>query len=51
MPLQPEGVSRDLKIQGRKGSENVASTLNLRSFILYRDYSNPRTLSDVGQPS
>ena len=41
----------DFKIQGRDGNENVGLKVNLRSFCLYRNYSYPLTLSNVGKPS
>ena len=43
--------TRDFTIRGRDASEDVASQMNLRSFGLFRDYSNSRTLSKVGEPS
>ena len=43
--------NRDFKIQKRDGNENVAQKVNLRSFSLYRSYSYPLTLSNVGEPS
>ena len=46
-----KNVIRDLTIGRRHGSENVASKMNMRSFRLYRDYSNSLTLSNVGEPS
>ena len=43
---------RKFTIIGRRnGSENDALKMNLRSFGLYRDYSNSLTLSNVGKPS
>ena len=42
---------RDLKIKRRDSNENVAEKVNLRSFSLYRDYSYPLTLSNVGEPA
>ena len=42
----------DFTIQRRRdGNENVARKVNLHSFILYRSYSQPLTLSNVGEPS
>ena len=41
-------LSRDFTIGRLDGSENVASKMNLRSFGLYRDYSNSLTLAKVG---
>ena len=34
-----------------ESSDETATRLNLRSFSLYRDYSYPLTLSNVGEPS
>ena len=48
---QVDHNSRDVTIRRREGSENVASKMNLRSFNLYRDYSNSLTLSGVSEPS
>ena len=42
-----KNVIRDLTIGRRDGSENVASKMNLRSFGLYRDFSNSLTLWNV----
>ena len=36
-------------IQRRKGNENVAEKVNLRSFSLNRNYIYPLTLSNVGE--
>ena len=44
-------LNRDFKIQRRDGNENVAEKVNLPSFSLYRNYSYPLTLSNVGEPS
>ena len=43
--------NRDFKIQQSDGNENVDQKVNLRSFSLYRNYSYPLTLSNVGEPS
>ena len=42
---------RDFKIQRRDSNENVALTVNLRSFSLYRDNSYLLTFSIVREPS
>ena len=49
--LKARTTVRIIKIQRRDGNENVALKVNLRSFSLYRDYSYPLTLSNVGEPS
>ena len=48
---QVDHNSREVTIRPREGSENVASKMNLRSFNLYRDYSNSRSLSSVCESS
>ena len=48
---QVDHNSGDVTIRRREGSENVASKMNLRSFNLYRDYSNSRSLSSVCESS
>ena len=49
--LRPLLIIGTFKIQRREGKENVAEKVNLRSFSLYRNFSYPLTLSNVGEPS
>ena len=43
--------NKDFKIQRRDGNENIAEKVKLRSSSLYRNYSSPLPLSNVGEPS
>ena len=43
--------NKDFKIQRRNGKENFAEKVNLSSSSVYRDYSYPPILSNVGGPS
>ena len=42
---------RTVKVPRRDGNENVAWKVNLCSFTLYRNFSYPLTLSNVGEPN
>ena len=44
-------ITRDFKVPRRDGNANVAWKVNLSSFTLYRDFSYPLSLSNVGEPN